>query len=130
MIETTVDYSNVRNTPWAKQELDAWTSVSDAIPKAMQTGFDMWQRRVGDPSKARCSFPMRRVYPITALRYETKDDGTFGPIKPCREFTFLVCADTQRQATERVLNDLENHGYSRNEWCLTISTACPLILVA
>ncbi len=117
----------VKETHWADSERATWSQVQDSIPAVLDTEFALWQKRV-DMGGGMEWLPRQRLFTIRALRYESRD-GCFQPMKPEEIHTFLVVCDNGRQASDRVLAELERHGYTRNEWSISFN-ASPLVLTA
>jgi hypothetical protein len=112
----------VKNTYWAKADRIRYDDFRSHIPAVVETELHLWQRRV-DRNNTTKYLPHSYLYTITALRYAVRADGVFAPVEPNQSMSFLVAAETRRDATERVLTGLVAHGYERSEWAICINGA-------
>lgn len=117
---------NVQATHWADIDRKTWKSLADTIPAVVETNMNLWQHRVnrGAPTPF---VPHSFLYAINAMRYARRADGVHAPVEPHEIFTFLVVADNQRQANEKVSAQLAAHGFDPFNFALG-SDAAPLIL--
>ena len=115
------DFMNVKESVWADSVRDHWQGVSASIPAVIETEFRLWQLRV-DRNAETPHVPHAYLYPITVLRYAQKGTGPeriYAPAEPKDEMTFLVCAQTHREAIDKVKAQLAAHGFDPNCWMMS-----------
>jgi hypothetical protein len=113
----------VANTHWAERDRKAYETVAKLVPQVFESSLKLWQWRF-DNKPERPWQAHIYLYPVTALRYTIRSsDGAYAPVEPREELTFLIAANSYREATNRVAAEVEHHGYKPNEWVCYVQAA-------
>ena len=115
----------LRATHWHKAEIDAWETISNAIPAVIETNLKLWQRRIESKGNV-AHTPHKSLFAIDATHYAKRADGVFAP--DGETLAFLCAADSVVEARAIVTAQLTAHGLNPQEWALG-STCTPMILV-
>lgn len=123
MITNTAPQS-VAKTHWATVE--PLNNLAESLQGVFNTDMELWQKRVDTKGQVP-HVPHSYLYPVTALEYAIQDrDGQKinAPVEPRHELTFLVLAESNRDACEKVWKQLEAHGWQKHQWAVWLTTAC------
>lgn len=123
-----IDWTKVRSTPWADTTRRNYTELAEFLPLAMETEFDLWQKRVDLKGHNTPYQDHTFLFCITATRYEKAADGVTRMVEPEESYSFVVAAHTRQDAIELIKKELSGHKLNPLTWMFTTRFSSVLIL--